>query len=121
MLHEVPHQQRDVFRPFTKWWNADGENVQTIVKIRSKFPVVDHHFQVAVRCRDQAGIGSKRVRAPETLEFAFLKDAQELRLKLQSDFPDLVEEDRSAMCQLKATDPLGDCSGKSSFFMPEKL
>src|SRR5580700_3977557 len=120
-LDEVPRQQRNVFRPFAKWWNANGENIQAIVKVGSKLPLIHHHFQIAVRCRDQAGIGTKRARAPETLEFPFLKDTQKLRLKLQGDFPDLVQEDRPAMRQLKAADPLSNCSGKSSFFMPEKL
>jgi len=40
-------------------------------------------------------------RAAQTLEFAFLQDAQKLGLKLQGDFSNLIEEDRSAMGRSK--------------------
>jgi len=80
---------------------------------------VDHCFQIAVRRRDQAGIEAKRTGAPQALEFALLQHTQELRLELQGDFPDLVEEDRPAMCQLEAACPSSNAPVKAPYSCPK--
>jgi hypothetical protein len=47
--------------------------------------------------------------------------AQKLRLELERNFPNLVEEDGSAVRQLEASHALADRAGKRTFFVAEKF
>src|SRR5579863_10221550 len=121
LLDEVADQQGNVFFPLAQRRDSDGKHIEPVIQIGSKFLLVGHGFQIAIRCRNQAGIGTQSARAAKTLEFALLQDAQKLRLKLERDFSDLIEEDRPAMGQLKASYSLADRAREGAFFMAEKL
>src|SRR5205823_1500853 len=60
-------------------------------------------------------------RAPETLEFLLLEHAEELRLQLERDVPDLVEEEGSAIRQLEPPDPLCDRAREGAALVAEEL
>src|SRR6266446_3814485 len=81
----------------------------------------DHLVEVAIRRRDDAHVDAPRPRAAEPLEFLLLKDAEELRLELERDVADLVEEERPAVCQLEASDPLRDRAREGAALVAEQL
>ena len=95
LLDEAPHQQRNVFRPFAQWRNADRKNVQAIVEIGSKLlfcrpslsnrgssPRPGGHRIEASSCYPSA-----RIRAPEAHAIA--------SVEVPGGFPRLVEEHSS--------------------------
>ena len=63
----------------------------------------------------------RSVRVSESFEFTFLQDTEQLGLKFEGRFSDLVQEYRAAIGQLESTDPLRDRAGKRAFFVAKQL
>src|SRR6267378_7273787 len=61
------------------------------------------------------------LRRTQTLEFALLQDAQQLRLQLQWHFPDFVQEHGAAVGQFEAADALGNRPSESAALVAEHL
>src|SRR4030095_15941830 len=78
-------------------------------------------WRVAFGRAHQPNIDANRSGRSEPLEFLFLQDAQELRLQLQRNVADLVEEERAAVRQLEATEFLRDGAGERALLVPEQL
>ncbi len=55
----------------------------------------------------------------DAFEFAFLQDAQKLRLQLQGNLADFVEEYRAAVGKLKTADPVAMGAGERTFDVSE--
>jgi hypothetical protein len=57
-------------------------------------PVAARHrlLEIAIRRRDDPGVGPHAVGTPEPLERPVLQDAQQLRLEVEREFGDLIEE-----------------------------
>jgi hypothetical protein len=62
-LNEVPDQKGNVFSSLPQRRHPDWEDIQPIVQVGPEFLLLDHCFQIAIRRRDQAGIGVKGTRA----------------------------------------------------------
>src|SRR5690242_4404847 len=88
LLDEVADKQRDVISPLAERRNSDGKYIEPVIQIGSKFLFFDQCSQIAIRCRNQAGICPQSARAAEALEFALLEDAQKLRLEIERNFSD---------------------------------
>src|ERR1700719_714850 len=121
LLHEMPDQQWNVFRTLAQRWNANGKNIQAIVKVRAEPLLVNQRRQVTICRRNQSRISLKRARAPQPLKLAFLQNAQQLRLQLEWNLADFVQESGPSICQLKTSDTLCDSAGECPFLMPEKF
>ena len=80
-----------------------------------------HPKEVAVRRGDEADVDLDRLRTADPLELLLLQDAQQLRLELERDLADLVEEQRAAVGHLEAADLLGDGAGEGAPLVPEEL
>ena len=78
-------------------------------------------LEVPVGRRDDAHVDPLRARAADALELLLLEDAQQLRLQLERDVADLVEEERAAVRQLEAPDPLRDGAGERAALVAEEL
>jgi len=50
---KVPHQPRNVARPFAQRRKLDRENVESVIQIAAKLAPGDHLRQILVRCRNQ--------------------------------------------------------------------
>src|ERR1700680_3977000 len=74
-----------------------------------------------MRCRDDPYVDLDRAGAPEPFELLLLQHTQELGLKLQRNVTDFVEEERSSIRKLEASDSAFYRAGKCSLFMPEKF
>src|SRR5437667_1954650 len=120
-LDEGAHQGRNVLGPLAERRGMDREHVQPVVEIVPE-PLLFHHpKEVAVRRGDEADVDLDRLRTPDPLELLLLQDAQQLRLKLERDLADLVEEQRAAVGHLEAADLLGDGAGEGAPLVPEEL
>src|ERR1043165_4827039 len=71
--------------------------------------------------RDHPDVDPFGARAAQALELVLLEDAQQLRLQLERDVADLVEEKRSPVGQLEAADALRDGSRERPPLVTEQL
>src|SRR5262249_33784665 len=118
---EVVDEGIDVLRPLTKRRYRDREDVQAIVEIVTETMRPDHAGEVAVRGGDHTDVDGNRPCPAETLELVLLYDAEQLRLQLEGDLADLVQEQRAAVCELEAANPLRDRAGTGSPLVAEQL
>jgi hypothetical protein len=118
-LDKVARQQRYVFAALPQWWNIQGKNVQPIIEVGAKFALFHHRLQVPVRSGYESDVGPDGPIAPNALEFLVLDGAEQLRLEFERHFADLVEKERSLMCQFEASDLLRHRSGEGALLVPE--
>ncbi len=118
---EVAHEQRDVLAPFAQRRHGDREDVEPVEKVRPELAGSRAAAEVAVRCRDQPHVGAQRARAANTLELLLLEHAQELRLRLERELADLVEEDAAAVGELEPPAPLLGRAGEGALLVAEEL
>src|SRR5258708_28000458 len=121
LLNEMADQQRNIFFSLPQCRDSDREHIEPIVQIGSKLLFSHHCFQIAIRCRNEAGIGPESARAAQALELALLQNAQKLRLKLQGNFPDFIQEDRSPMRPLQTPPSLAYRARERPPFLAEKF
>src|SRR5262249_46310078 len=77
--------------------------------------------EVPVGCRDQPHVHLDRARATEALEFLLLEHPQELRLELEGNLADLVEEERPAVGHFEPADLLRDRPREGAALVTEEL
>ena len=120
-LHEEPDKRRNVLGSLTQRGDVDGKDVQAIVEIVAEALLLHQPGEVAVRRRDDADVHLDRARTAEALELLLLQDPQELWLQLERQLAHLVEEERTAVGELEATDLLGDRVGERAALVAEQL
>ena len=87
--------------------SADLDRVQAEQQILAEAARRDFGGQIGVGRRDDPHVDAARARRADALELAGLEHAQQLRLQVQRDVGDLVEEQRAAVGQLEAADAIG--------------
>ena len=83
--------------------------------------MLDGVGQVAIGGRDQAHVDLDGPGAPEPLELARLQHAQQLRLHIQRQFADLVEEEGRAVRDLEAADLARQGAGEGALLPAEQF
>ena len=98
------------------------KDVQAVIQILAELPLVHEFRQVAVGCGDEAEIRIFAAAHPDLLDLIALQHAQQLCLKIQREFADLVEKDRALVRQLElALLPAFPRSGKSALHIAEQF
>src|SRR5438132_886323 len=120
-LHEETDQRGNVLGSLAQRRDVDGKDVQAVVEVFAEALLLDQPSEVAVRRGDQADVDLDRPGAADTLELLLLEDPEELRLELEGDLADLVEEERAAMGHLEASDLLCDGPGEGAALVAEEL
>ena len=118
---QVPDQQRDVAAPLAQARQRDRKDVQAIVEIAPEAAVPHLLGQVAVGRGDDADVDVDRARTAEALDLPLLQHAQQLRLQLERQLADLVEEHGAAVRQLEAADLAGVRAGEGAALVAEQL
>src|SRR5262249_9313336 len=118
---EVPGEYRDVVLSLAQRRNADREDVQAIEEIAPERSLLDHGPQLPAGGGDDPDIGVPRPRAAEPFELALLQHPQQLRLNLERQIADLVEEQRAAVGELEASDLAGVGAGERALVVAEQL
>ena len=78
-------------------------------------------LQVSIGRGNHADVDANRLVTHDTLQFSFLENARESKLRLGRKFADLVKENRPAIGGLKPSCTSLKCPGKGAFFMAEEL
>ena len=120
-IQEESHQERDVLRPLAERGKRDREDTESIVQVLAERLLADGLEQIAVGGGDDPDIDFPRGRPADSVELVFLQDAEQLRLRLEGELADLVEEDRPPIGELKPADSPGDGAGEGPLLMTEKL
>src|SRR5215472_4017365 len=121
MLDEVAHEQRNILPTLAQRREMNGKNIQPIVKVLAEFVRVHHFRKIPIRGSDQANIDLPGTSAPQTLEFLFLKDSQQLGLQAQGKIAHLVQEEGSLVRQFKAPGPLRDGARERTLLVAKEL
>src|SRR5213082_2007356 len=99
------HEKRDVLAALLQRRERDVEDVEAEVEILAEAPRLDLLLQVPVGSADHPHVDGDLALASEPAQPLLLEDPEELRLQLDGDLPDLVEEERAAVGQLPGAEP----------------
>src|SRR5574342_967235 len=118
---EMPGETRDILPPLSQGREIDREDVEAVVKVRAEAPLAHGPLESAIRGRDQPHVHRQRLRPADALELALLQNAQELRLQLQRQVADLVEEERPPVGELEPAHLPRERAGERPLLVPEEL
>src|SRR5258705_13977387 len=97
----------------------DGENAQSIIKVRSKLAFRVHRFQVAMSGGYQPHIRPHRLGPPNSLKDLLLEEAKNLRLKRKRHVADFIKQDGPVVALFEFADAAGIGPRKGPFFVPK--
>ena len=81
-----------------------------------------HHLpKVGIRGTDHTDIGTARVAVTQHFVGLVLQHTQQLHLTAERQFPYLIQEDGTALCQLKTAHSVGCGIGEGTFLVTEHL
>jgi hypothetical protein len=89
---EVRRQQRNVLAAIAERGTLDRKHAETVVEVGPKTPFTHLLSQIPIRGRNDANIDFLLAFRSEPLEHPLLKHSQQLRLELEGQFADLIEE-----------------------------
>src|SRR5205814_509649 len=121
LINKIPHQRNNVLPPLSQRRNLDWEDVEPVIEIAAKFPLVNQLLQVAVSCRDHAHVQAARLVASDSFEDPVLQDSQQLRLQLQREIAHFVEKQGSFVGQLQAAKLSGDRAGEGPLLVAKQF
>ncbi|MFO0618391.1 MAG: hypothetical protein U0414_37705 [Polyangiaceae bacterium] len=114
-------EERDVRGAIAERGDGERHDREAVVQIESKCPCVDLAPQISVGRCDDAEIDFDLTAASDTTEPPALKRAEQIGLELGGQLADLIEEQGTAMGELKGA-ALGSVrTGKRSLFVAEEL
>ncbi len=94
---EARDEEPDVLGAFTKRRQRDREDVQAVVQVRAKLAAPHHLEEILVGRRDHSHVHRQRpAAAAEPLDLLLLQRSQQLRLELERQVADLVQEQGAA-------------------------
>ena len=102
-LDEGAGQQLDVAFPIPQRWQHQDDDVEPVVEVLAELSPAHGLSQIDVRCRDDADIDLPALLSADPANAASLQGAQQLRLELQRQRADLVQEQRAAVGELEET------------------
>jgi hypothetical protein len=99
---KVLRQEGDVLAALAQRRNPDLNGVEAEEQVLAEAARGDLLADVGIGRRDDSHVDAARLRRPQPLELPDLQDAQQLGLLAERDVGNLVEEERSLVCQLDA-------------------
>jgi hypothetical protein len=120
-VEKVLSERNDVRAAFAERGHGNAHDVEAVIEIFAKDFFTDAGFEVAVGGGNGTEITVNGFGAADALEGTFLKDAQELGLKVGREFTDFVEENGAAFGHFETTGLAGDGTGEGAAFVAEQL
>ena len=117
---EMQRQLGHILEPVAHRRHPDREDVQPVVEVLAEPAVLDELDHVAVGRRDQAEIDLHRLLGADRIDLALLQGPQQLDLRVERQFADLVEEERTAVGFLELADALVDSASERASLMAEQ-
>src|SRR5262249_13823789 len=121
LLDEMAYEQGNVLWAFAQRRHSDGKHIEPVVQVGAELLFAYQCFEIAIGGGDEPGVGAKRARGAEALEFPLLQNTQEFRLQFQRHLADFIEKHGAAICEFKAPDALADRACKRSLFVAKQL
>src|SRR5581483_6106722 len=104
-------ERRDILLAVAKRRDFKRKHTEAVVEVPAEAAAFDFLTQVAIGGGDYPGIDAAGRVLADAFEFALLEDAEQLGLKGDGDFADLVEEQGSAVGVLEAPDAIAHRAG----------
>ena len=86
-------ERADLVAPFAQRRDVEPDDVQAVEEIFAEAPLADGGFEVRVGGGDDAHIDDRGSRFADRCDFAGFEEAEQLRLQLEAEFADFVEEE----------------------------
>ena len=99
-LEEVPGQEQDVFSPFPKRWQENGDDLEPVVEVLPEAALLHGQVQIPIRGGDDPDVHLEVRGAAHPLERPVLDEAEEFGLSRGGKVGDLVQEQRALVRQL---------------------
>src|SRR5262245_46159862 len=96
------------------------KHAQAVIKIGAEPPDLDLLTQISVGGGDHACLAVSPLRLSDALIFAVFQHAQQLRLQLEGQLTDLVQEQATVASVLEIPSAGGICAGESPLGMAEQ-
>src|SRR5579863_1702226 len=97
-IEEMADQQWDVLPAFAKSGDAQTQNIEAEIEIAAEGALHDGLLQIAVGGGEDSNVDWDTASAADWTNFLFLDRPQHLRLQIDGEFSDFVEEDGSTFC-----------------------
>src|SRR5262249_27966571 len=120
-VNVVPRKQQNIIATIAKWRHLELDDRQTKVEIEAKITGLGFFFEIAVRRRDDARVQRNVLETADTTERIFLEYTQQLCLKAELEFTDLVQKDRAASRLFEEALLARLCIGESALFVTKQL
>ena len=114
LAHEKAREVRYLFAPFAKRRNQNPNDRQPIVQVLSEFAFGHALFEIRIRRGNHAHVDALRACFAERHDFALLEEAQQLRLHVERQVADFVEEQRAACGRSNETQLIVDRAGEAA-------
>jgi hypothetical protein len=114
-------KHRDVGRTFAKAGNAQGDDVEAEIQVLAERASPDFGAEVAVGGCQDADVDAHGRAAADTVDLAFLEDAQKFRLQPDVHLADLVEQQGAAVRGLELAHATGQRAAERALLVPEQL
>src|ERR1019366_3404448 len=88
---------RHILEALSQRWHLDRHHIEAVVEIFAKASSGDFVGEIAIRRRDHSYVHADRLGITNTNDDALLKRAQDLRLGVEREVTDLIEEQRAAV------------------------
>src|SRR5271166_5597730 len=105
-------ERQNIFAAFAQRRDAQGDDVEAVVKILAKVMGGDFGLEVAVGRGDYSRIDVNRAFAADALEILILQKPQKLGLESRSQVGNLVEENGAAVGRLESAGFVLDRAGE---------
>src|SRR5580693_8850791 len=99
----------------------DGNNVEAVEEVGAKLFFADGFLKIAVGGSEKADVDLDGASTADTNEFAFLQDAEKLRLQNWGKFAHFIEEQRSAFGDFNQSFFLGKGSGEGALLVSKQF
>jgi len=116
---ELPGQQHEVIAALTQRWHANGQHVQSEVKIRAQSALLGHRIQFAIGRSNKPATHRSFLRAADAPQCPALENRQQFRLQFQRQLADLIEKQGAIFRGLNETCAFDVGAGEGAFLMTE--
>jgi hypothetical protein len=117
----VRDEHRQVLAPLAHRRKRQLDDRESVVEILPESACSDLVPEPAVRCRDDPDVDGLRVVGTDPADFASLEHTKELRLEIERELADLVEEDRPAVGDLEHAGARLDRTRERTLLVTEEL
>ena len=118
-LEEGLREEADVALPVPKRRQNNLHDGQAIVQILAETAGAHGLFEVRIGRGDNPRVNGDFLAPADALNALLLKEAQELHLDWEGNFPDFIQEKRAAAGDFDAPFALGVGAGEGAFFVPK--